>query len=749
MVRLFFVPLLILCLGLPPAAGQSSAPMPSPPPATAGASTPVPSGADTQRVLDILKDERRRAELIVTLETIIAAQGGGLGAVPAGAKPADAATGPLVIPLVPNSLGANLLVSAAGLFDRIETQMQASLTLAQALPGLAGWAWETLENPDQRSWLVSVVWRLALAFAGGWAARWVVLWLLRRPRSRLIARASRARANQPDPGLARAEHGETEAPAPAPRGHPAWRRPTFALGCLVLDGLGLFGFMVGAHVVLATPLGGTRLMQLVILAVSHGYVAWQAVLALSAAATAPQTPDMRLLGISTEAAQHLQRLVRRLSGLVIMGHALARVIWLMGLSLAGLTLVEHAILLLAHLGLAAIILYHRRNVAAWLGNVEEAGSAVAWPARLAPFWHWVALAALAVLWVLLALQPVGGPALVIGCLLGSGVIVVVSHLTDAAARNALDRLGQSEDNQHALHSWLRVAARLIVNILAGLAILELWGLAPVSWLFVSTLGRQMLGGAGIIAITLSIAVIVWEGANLGINRHIARLAGGRQAARAIRLRTLLPMLRTSLLTGILIMVGLTVLSQLGVNIAPLLAGAGVLGIAIGFGSQKLVQDIINGLFLLLENAMQVGDDVTLGGLTGVVEELSVRSIRLRAEDGSVHVIPFSAVSAVTNKTRDFGRAVIEARVANTEDYEKVTIVLREVFKAMRAEPLYESDIVGDLDMVGLARMEDTAMVIKCRVKCTPFARGRILREFQRRMQQQFAALDIAYPPATR
>ena len=104
------------------------------------------------------------------------------------------------------------------------------------------------------------------------------------------------------------------------------------------------------------------------------------------------------------------------------------------------------------------------------------------------------------------------------------------------------------------------------------------------------------------------------------------------------------MLRTMLLVAIVIVVGADVLSEIGVNIAPLLAGAGVLGVAIGFGSQKLVQDLITGLFLLLENAMQVGDVVTLAGLSGTVEELSIRTIRLRALDGSVHIIPFSAVT---------------------------------------------------------------------------------------------------------
>ena len=133
------------------------------------------------------------------------------------------------------------------------------------------------------------------------------------------------------------------------------------------------------------------------------------------------------------------------------------------------------------------------------------------------------------------------------------------------------------------------------------------------------------------------------------------------------MRTLLPMLRTVLGGAILVFVVLNALSQLGVNVAPLLAGAGVVGVAIGFGSQTLVRDVITGIFLLFEDAVAVGDVVQLGGLSGVVEHLSIRSIKLRAQDGSVHIIPFSAVTTVTNMTRDFAFAVLDVTVSYDED----------------------------------------------------------------------------------
>ena len=213
---------------------------------------------------------------------------------------------------------------------------------------------------------------------------------------------------------------------------------------------------------------------------------------------------------------------------------------------------------------------------------------------------------------------------------------------------------------------MRAALVGLLSVATGLALLEAWGYRPIGWFEEGQLGERLLSALTTSAITVLVAVVVWEAANAGVESKVASLTRAAQTARAARLRTLLPMLRTALLVTILIIAGLIVLSQVGVNIAPLLAGAGVLGVAIGFGSQKLVQDLITGLFLLLENTMQVGDVVTLAGLSGTVEYLSIRTIRLRALDGSVHIIPFSSVTTVTNQTRDFSYALIDLPIGLNE-----------------------------------------------------------------------------------
>jgi small conductance mechanosensitive channel len=158
-----------------------------------------------------------------------------------------------------------------------------------------------------------------------------------------------------------------------------------------------------------------------------------------------------------------------------------------------------------------------------------------------------------------------------------------------------------------------------------------------------------------------------------------------------------------------------------------------------------VQDIITGLFLLLENAMQVGDVVSLGGMTGTVENLSIRTIRLRAVDGAVHIVPFSAVTTVTNMTRDFGFAVVDVSVGLNEEHDRVADVLREIAAGMRGEAPWRGMILADLEVMGVEKFIDTAWVLRVRMKTLPASRWGVARELNRRIKQRFDALAIESP----
>src|SRR6201999_1202986 len=195
---------------------------------------------------------------------------------------------------------------------------------------------------------------------------------------------------------------------------------------------------------------------------------------------------------------------------------------------------------------------------------------------------------------------------------------------------------------------LRKIVAAVIGVVGFVALLEVWGVDAIVWFYGGQIGSRLLSAIVTIGIAALAAAVIWEASNALLDRQLNMLSREGHYARAARLRTFQPMLRTALLCLIVTVVGLTALSEVGVNVAPLLAGAGIVGIAIGFGSQKLVQDLITGLFLLLENTVQVGDFVSVSGLSGTVENVSIRTIRLLAAEGSVHIVPLSLLAAIPN-----------------------------------------------------------------------------------------------------
>ena len=282
-------------------------------------------------------------------------------------------------------------------------------------------------------------------------------------------------------------------------------------------------------------------------------------------------------------------------------------------------------------------------------------------------------------------------------------------------------------------------------ILATLTLLQTWGIDALGWLE-TPFGQRLLQSAFSIAVVLVAALLVWEAASAAIERYLSSVDGdGNAVERSARSRTLLPLLRNFLAVILGVMVTLIVLSELGVNIGPLLAGAGVVGLAIGFGSQKLVQDVINGAFILFEDAISVGDVVTVAGNTGMVEALSIRALRLRDFSGSVHTIPFSTVETVTNLTKDYSYYVFELGVAYREDTYEVTVVLQGISTEMEADPEYGQFILEPIQVVGVDEFADSAVILKARVKTVPVKQWYVGREFNRRIKKRFDELGIELP----
>jgi moderate conductance mechanosensitive channel len=212
-----------------------------------------------------------------------------------------------------------------------------------------------------------------------------------------------------------------------------------------------------------------------------------------------------------------------------------------------------------------------------------------------------------------------------------------------------------------------------------------------------------------------------------------------------RLETLGRVFRYIIAVVISLITGMLVLSEIGISIAPILASAGVIGIAVGFGAQSLIKDYFNGFFLLMEDQIHQGDVVTVAGLGGLVEEVTLRYIRLRDYEGTVHFVPNGAVTTVSNRSRGFAYALIDIGIAYREDVEQVFQVIRDVAAEMRADETLGPLIIEDLDLAGVDAWADSAVMIRFRIKVRPLQQWTVKRAFLLRLKNEFDRLGIEIP----
>jgi moderate conductance mechanosensitive channel len=241
----------------------------------------------------------------------------------------------------------------------------------------------------------------------------------------------------------------------------------------------------------------------------------------------------------------------------------------------------------------------------------------------------------------------------------------------------------------------------------------------------------------------------------GFNRLETLLVRAAAAAETVpgtatkRLRTLMSVLWTIVVGLVWFVAVLTTLGQIGVNVTPVLAGAGIVGLAIGFGAQNLVKDLVSGFFLILENQVRVGDVAIINGTGGLVEAISFRTIVLRDEAAVVHVFPNGSVNTLANMTKDWSAYVIGVNVAFKEDPDRVVDVMRRVGEEMFAEPNYRAAMLEPIEIFGVDGFTESAVTIKGRLKTLPLQQFTIGREYRRRLKKAFDAAGIEMPSPQR
>jgi small-conductance mechanosensitive channel len=774
---------LLLVLLLLPAAGVRA----QAPPAAAPAA-PALTPAQAQQVLEVLRDPAKREQFISVLDDIAralppasasassaapaAATAGPAAGTAAPARPAApapaapgkaAAPGDLPIPLAPDSLGAEILVGASNRLSAVSDQLVVTTRTVTDFPLITRWIAHMIRSPEAREQVLDATWRLLVVMAVAVAAERLAVRLLHPGVVRLAQhapdgaepRAGRAGGGPPAAGLA---GPSTEPPErrrrPRPPVAPALlllRRLPFVLGRLALDMVPILLLVAVGYGLLGTPLGARNTARLVILAVLNAYALTRLVVSVMRVLLAPATPRLRVIPFTDATAAYMLRWLRRIAIIAIFGYAVTEVGLLFGLYRVAHDALLKLVALAVNLCLVIMVLQTRRRVADVIRVRREGGGVAAiLRNRLAALWHVIAIFYLIALWLVSALEIEDGFAQLIRIFLATVIVGSVARVLTLTSNNALERALRVPAEVTARFPGLETRARRyhpiargvlngIITTVAAVVLFQAWGMDSFSWFRQGALGGQLLAALVNIGITMLVALLVWELTNAAMQRRLTRLSRGERAARVL---TLMPILRTVLLIGICIVAGLIVLSDIGVNTAPLLAGAGVVGIAVGFGSQKLVQDLITGLFLLLENTMQVGDWITVSGLSGSVEQLSIRTIRLRAGDGSVHIVPFSSVTTVTNVNRGIGNASVSVSVAYGEDIDHVCKVLADIAKSMRTDPAFAPGMKTDLQLWGVDKVESGGITIVGQIVCTDAARWGVQREFNRRMQQRFGELGI-------
>lgn len=468
---------------------------------------------------------------------------------------------------------------------------------------------------------------------------------------------------------------------------------------------------------------------------------------------APSAPELRFVSASDRGARIMARWFGVIVSILAYGQLLIAPIATRQISPEAGAGLSTLLALIAILIAAGLTLYGRRPVAGWMLGADTGRERSGGARFLAASWHLPVLIYLFGLFVVVATRPDGviWPILIRSAQVLAAIIagvVVSGFITRSIARgfNLPERISRPLPTlERRLNTFiprvLGLVRAAIVIAVAAYAISVIGIFDVGAWLSGERGGRV---SSALISATLilALAFAAWISLASWVDYRLNPDFGSRPTARE---QTLLSLLKNALTILLLVFAFMFILSEFGVNIAPLIASAGVFGLAIGFGAQKMVQDIITGIFIQFENAMNVGDVVSLNGTTGVVEKLTIRSVSLRDVEGVFHIIPFSSVDMVSNYMREYGNFVCDMGIAYREDITEAKQAMHDAFDELRANPDWTPLILADLQWFGLQALADSAVVLRARIKCAPGQQWGVGRAYNEICKRVFDERDIEIP----
>lgn len=289
------------------------------------------------------------------------------------------------------------------------------------------------------------------------------------------------------------------------------------------------------------------------------------------------------------------------------------------------------------------------------------------------------------------------------------------------------------------HALLRIAMAITFIELLG----RIWGFSVIDFALSNRLGQAISNSISSIGLILLVTWLLWVVLDTAIQEALKPPVGKRSSRQpSTRVRTILPMLRNAVKVILVVICTITTMANLGINVAPLLAGAGVIGLAIGFGSQQLVQDVITGLFILIEDTISIGDWVVLdSGHAGTVESLTIRTLRLRDGKGFVHSVPFGQIKAVTNQSRQFAYAFFSVQFTYDSDVDQSLALIHEVGKSISEDPLLRINLQGPLQVFGVDRMDLNGFVLTAQFRTISGGQYAVSRAFNERLKKRVDQTD--------
>ncbi len=679
----------------------------------AGSVDPV-AVEDLKTLAAKIENSKERKQLLSQIRALIALQNQSLSAVPV------------------KSFSTRLTEAISKTLEETSRALSSFYRYIPDRQELVNWLQKNIRDPDSLGRLSGQAMPIMLILALAWISEFIVERLLARFRKRIEERAGKKHLTAFGPAFARA----------------ALR--FCALAVFTIVAFSAFFFLQSG-----APIGDIAIQIFTV------YITGRTLVILTRMVLAPSVPSLRLVPLRSESAVALFSWIRRLLIVALIGYLLASTALLFGLPAKGFSDLMDLLGLVLLVMMIIAILRNRTAMTLWIrGSIEGPPPPRAFSRRvrvsLASVWHILAIIYLISAFVVWWQDIDGGFIYLVRGTLLSALLLFAARLAIKTMRRGITRNIDANDSlrenfpilAQRLNRYAPVfffIVRAGIAFVAAMLILEAWKVDAYRWL-AEPFARQFLSFLFSMFLVFTISAVIWEAVDIATEHYLAKSEKPEHTpGHRARVRTLLPLMRKALMIVLTVMVVMIVLSEFGVNIGPLLTGAGIIGLAVGFGAQKLVQDIITGVFILLEDSVAIGDVVKVAGIGGLVEDLSIRSIRLRDLSGNVHTIPFSSVDTVTNMTKLYSYYLIDIGVAYREDTDQVAEVCREIVEEMRSDPEFCPEILEPLEVLGVDQFADSAVIIKARIKTRPIKQWMVGREFNRRMKKRFDELGIEIP----